>query len=70
MKGLEGASARSINRLLGTGGTVWQDESFDRIIRDDRELEQKLQYMYYNPVKAGLVGKPEDYRFFVWPPER
>ena len=40
MKGLKGASARRINQLLGTRGTVWQDESFDRIIRDENEVEE------------------------------
>jgi putative transposase len=68
MKGLKGASARRINQLLGTHGTVWQDESYDRIIRDDQELEEKLSYMHQNPVKAGLVANPEDYEFFVSPP--
>jgi hypothetical protein len=47
---------------------VWQDESYDRIIRDDQELEEKLLYMYNNPVKAGLVADPADYEFFVLPP--
>jgi putative transposase len=69
MKGLKGASARSINQLLGTHGSVWQDESFDRIIRDENELEEKLLYMFYNPFKAGLVADPADYEFFVWPPD-
>lgn len=69
MKGLKGASARRNNQLLGTRRTVWQDESYDRIIRDDRELEEMLQYCYDNPVKAGLVARSEDYEFYVWPPE-
>jgi REP element-mobilizing transposase RayT len=68
MKGLKGTSARRINQLLGTQGTVWQDESYDRIIRDEQELEEKLLYMYNNPLKAGLVADPADYKFFVWPP--
>ncbi len=69
LKALKGSSARQINKLLGTRGTVWQEESFDRIIRDEQELEEKLLYMYHNPVKAGLVTRPEDYEFFVYPPE-
>jgi REP element-mobilizing transposase RayT len=69
MKGLKGSSSRRINQLLGTKGTVWQEEWYDRIIRDDRELEEKLLYMYHNPVKAGLVIDPAKYEFFVYPPE-
>jgi len=70
MKGLKGTSSRRINQLLGTQGTVWQEESYDRIIRDDKELEEKLLYMYHNPVKAGLVADPADYEFFVYPPDQ
>ena len=67
MKGLKGASAHRINELLGTRGPVWQPESFDRIIRDENELEEKLLYMYHNPVKAAMVETPEDYEFFACP---
>jgi putative transposase len=67
MKGLKGASARRINQLLGTKGPVWQDEWYDRIIRDEQELEEKLLYLYHNPVKAGLVTDPEQYEFLVSP---
>ena len=69
MQGLKGASARSINKLLGRGGALWQEEYFDRIMRDAAEYEEKMEYMWKNPVKAGLVGNPEDYDFFVFPPE-
>src|SRR5438094_99639 len=31
LKALKGISARRINQLSGTSGTVWQEESFDRI---------------------------------------
>ncbi len=30
---------------------VWQDESFDRIVRDDRELIEKVRYIETNPRK-------------------
>ena len=33
MKGIKGVSARRINQLLGRKGFLWQDESFDRIMR-------------------------------------
>jgi len=32
-------------------GRVWQDESFDRIVRDDAEFAQKLDYIVANPWK-------------------
>ena len=41
--------------------TVWQDESFDRIVRDQEEFVEKLCYMYHNPVKKGLAQDPASY---------
>ena len=67
MKGIKGVSARSTNRALGTRGSLWQPESFDRIVRDQREFEEKLKYMLENPVRAGLVSQTEDYRFYILP---
>lgn len=54
-------SAHQINRQRGRKGSVWQDERFDRIIRDQGELEEKWGYIRHNPVKAGLVAVPEEY---------
>jgi putative transposase len=68
MKTIKGISARKINVILQTTGTVWQEESFDRIIRDQHELDEKLGYMWNNPAKAGLVTDPADYPYFIWPP--
>jgi REP element-mobilizing transposase RayT len=67
LKGIKGVSARRINQLLKTTGRVWQQESYDRIIRDDQELEEKLRYVWENPLKAGLTDNPETYEFFVHP---
>jgi thiamine-phosphate pyrophosphorylase len=60
-KGTKGVTARIINQLRGTIGHVWQDESFDRIVRDQSELSEKLQYVLENSVKAELVADPWDY---------
>ena len=68
MRGIKGTSARFINKILGTTGAVWQEESFDRIVRDQNEYDEKLQYMWNNPVKAGLVEVSEEYQYFVFPP--
>jgi len=32
-------------------GRIWQDEYFDRIVRDDEEFLQKLKYIAANPWK-------------------
>ncbi len=64
MKGIKGTSARNINKLLNRRGQLWQDESFDRIMRSG-EFQNKLEYILTNPVSAGLVTKPEQYRW-LW----
>ncbi len=61
MKGTKGASANLINKLRGANGQIWQDESFDRIIRDEKEYHEKVVYMYNNPLKKGLTEDPENY---------
>jgi REP element-mobilizing transposase RayT len=64
LKSLKGVTARGANLMLGrTGEPFWQRESYDRWVRDDREWERILAYVEDNPVKAGLVGKAEEY---VW----
>jgi hypothetical protein len=61
MKGIKGVSAKLINAARGDSGRIWQDESWDRIIRDAGEFDEKLQYMAENPVRAGLIGPDEEY---------
>lgn len=54
-------SARIINKRRGKQGPFWQDERYDRIVRDEAEFLEKWNYIRNNPVKAGLAGDPEDY---------
>jgi putative DNA methylase len=58
---IKGASARSVIKILGTSGPVWQEESFDHVLRSQESLKEKLEYIRQNPVRRGLVQKPEDY---------
>ncbi len=61
MNGIKGASAHSINRALGRRGTVWQSESFDRILRSDGNVRAAAEYICQNPVRAGLCDTEEGY---------
>jgi REP element-mobilizing transposase RayT len=45
-------TAKKINATLERGGNVWQDESFDCIVRDAPQLEQFSRYIQENPEKA------------------
>jgi REP element-mobilizing transposase RayT len=40
---------------------VWHREYWDRFIRDESHFLQTIEYIRMNPVKAGLVDKPDDW---------
>jgi REP element-mobilizing transposase RayT len=61
MHGIKGASAYSINKLLKRNGRVWQDESFDHLLRSDEKINSKVIYLCENPIRKGLVGSVDDY---------
>ncbi|HCN75590.1 MAG TPA: hypothetical protein DIT13_00170 [Verrucomicrobiales bacterium] len=48
-------SSDRIHRRLGRSGSLWQEESFDRIIRDAAHYQQAVRYIAKNPLRAGLV---------------
>jgi len=54
-------SAQKISQHRGVQGTIWQDERYDRIVRDEAEFLEKWQYIRNNPLKTGLALYPEDY---------
>ena len=58
---IKSASAHRINRQLQRTGIVWQEESFDRVLRAPEKLDEKITYIANNPVRRGLVTKPSDY---------
>jgi putative transposase len=65
LKLIKGVSARSVNKLLGVSGPVWQDESFDHVLRSDESFAEELEYIRQNPVRAGLVTRAEEYSW-LW----
>ena len=62
---LKGATAHRINKLLHREGPVWEEESFDHVLRSDEILKEKVEYLRQNPVRRRLVPRPEDYRW-LW----
>jgi putative transposase len=45
----------------GEPAQFWQKRYYDRNVRDHEEFVEKLRYMHRNPVKRGLVERPEDW---------
>ena len=46
--------ARAINEREQLAGSLWQQECYDRILRDEEHLYQVLQYIGRNPYAAGI----------------
>jgi len=49
-------SSNKINKAEKRSGVLWQKESFDTIIRNEKHLFNAINYTLNNPVKAGLVS--------------
>ena len=65
LRAIKETSGRSINNLCGSSGPVWQDESFDYVLRGNESLRETVEYIRQNPVRKGLVTKAEDYAW-LW----
>jgi REP element-mobilizing transposase RayT len=63
MRWLKGRTSRVANQILGRTGPFWQDESFDHWVRSAEELQDLIEYVENNPVKAGLVEAKEQWRW-------
>ena len=56
-------SANRIQKELGWKGSVWQNENYDRVVREDKAFEAEMNYIIGNPIRDGIVDRPEDYRW-------
>ena len=61
-------TAHEINKSEGKSGQVWENESFDRMIRGDADLEEKFHYICRNPWDSGVVPPTENYPW-LWTPD-
>lgn len=60
---IQSYTATVCNRIRGATGPYWQTETFDHWIRDETELLRVIAYIENNPVNAGLVREPEDWKW-------
>ncbi|MEZ6115054.1 MAG: transposase [Pirellulaceae bacterium] len=54
LRPIKSITARFINRHERTTGATWQQESYDRIIRNEEHLYRVVQYISRNPKNAGV----------------
>lgn len=69
MQSIKRISARDCNTILSRSGAFWQDESFDRWVRDEKELYFVIRYILLNPVTAGLVNDWKDWKYTYCHPD-
>lgn len=62
LRGGGSEAARSESRERNRRRGVWQRRFWEHAIRDGNDLRRHLDYMYYNPVKHGLVRCPHAWR--------
>jgi hypothetical protein len=68
LQGIKSASAHRINKAARAQGPIWENESFDRLIRSERDLQEKFHHIARNPWDANIVKQNEDYPW-MWTPE-
>lgn len=65
MHSLKSNFTREYKKLIGLSPSqsikFWQKRFWDHVIRDDRDFENHLHYIHYNPVKHGFVEDPRDW---------
>src|SRR2546426_5284800 len=60
-KAIKGTSTHAIDRKLHSHEVVWQEESFDHVLRSSESLDAKIDYVLQNPVRKGLVRIASEY---------
>lgn len=56
-------TAHKINNFCGQSGSVWDNDYWDRYIRDEEHFKNINHYIDYNPVKAGLANTPDGWPY-------
>ncbi len=63
LQALKGASAHTLARGESRNAPIWQEETFDRVVRSERELLDTCRYVEANPVRRGLAECVEEFRW-------
>jgi REP element-mobilizing transposase RayT len=54
-------TSKKIKKYYGIEGHVWQREFFDHLLRNEESYMQKWDYVFNNPVRAGLVKEADEW---------
>jgi REP element-mobilizing transposase RayT len=56
-------TAKEANRILRRSGQFWEEDYFDRYIRDEDHFHAAMAYIEDNPVKARLCLRPDEWLY-------
>ncbi|MBA4388453.1 MAG: hypothetical protein C0404_10765 [Verrucomicrobia bacterium] len=55
---------KAMKAFVGNRELRWQPSFFDHALRSDESRSKKWEYIRQNPVRAGIVAKPEDWPYW------
>ena len=58
---LKSSSAHSLAHRFGRCAPIWQDETYDHIVRNEKEMLETWKYIEANPIRRGLASHPCEY---------
>jgi len=68
LHGIKSSTAHRINKRRGKAGSIWEKESFDRLIRSGTDLQEKFFHICRNPWTSNVIGQSENYPW-LWTQE-
>ena len=60
---VRGHFSQKFNTRFGRSGHFWKSKPYYRIVEDEQYAFHLMNYFHLNPVKAGLVDKPENWPY-------
>jgi putative transposase len=66
MRNIKSWIAKEVRERTGNEGAIWQVSFHDTVIRSDDHFRKAVEYIHWNPVHAGIVREPGEYRFSSW----
>ena len=63
MQHFKSCFTKAFNRIHGRKGALFREKYKNEPIESEEQLKEVLRYIHNNPVKAGIVSRPEDFKW-------
>ena len=67
MSAVKASSMIAINHRRQEKGELWQERYFDHAVRTVKDYCKTVEYIHLNPVRRGLVKRPEQWKWSSFP---